>query len=106
VRASSLRVDTRELSLDEVEVVRDRGEVGARQVDLAQRERVFVWHAHGMPEAGCSTVNLIAIYISDSDDRRRRGEETPRPLLCPDELVGNCLSRGPSEPAAGSGGAT
>jgi hypothetical protein len=32
--------------LDEVEVVFDRGEVGAREVDLAQGEWLIVWHAH------------------------------------------------------------
>jgi hypothetical protein len=42
----------RELGLDEVEAVFDREEVGAREVDLAQRERVFIWHTHGMPENG------------------------------------------------------
>jgi class 3 adenylate cyclase len=38
------------LSLDEVEVVGDRVQVAARLVDLAQRERVFAWRTHGMPE--------------------------------------------------------
>jgi hypothetical protein len=33
-------------------VVFDRGEVGAREADLAQREGVLVWHAHIGPEDG------------------------------------------------------
>jgi hypothetical protein len=32
----------------------DRSEVGSRLIGLAQGERVFVWHAHVMPEDGCS----------------------------------------------------
>ena len=38
---------TRELSLDEVDLVFDRGEVGAREADLAQCEGVLVWYALG-----------------------------------------------------------
>jgi hypothetical protein len=32
------------------------GEVGAREVDLAQGEWVLVWHADGMPEEDCQIV--------------------------------------------------
>jgi hypothetical protein len=57
MRANSFRVGIRaSWALKEVEVVGDCGEVGAREVDLSQRERVLVWHAHGIPEVGCSIV--------------------------------------------------
>jgi hypothetical protein len=51
IRTSSHRVGVRvSWSLDEVEVVRDHGEVGAREVDLAQGEGVLVWHELVLPE--------------------------------------------------------
>jgi hypothetical protein len=40
------RRDTRKLSLYKIEFVPDRSEVGARLIDVARCERVFVWHAH------------------------------------------------------------
>jgi hypothetical protein len=40
------RPDTRELSLCKIECVLDRSEVGARLIDVARCERVFIWHAH------------------------------------------------------------
>jgi hypothetical protein len=39
-----LRVGSRELHLQEFEIVGDRVQVAAGLIDLAQRERAFVWH--------------------------------------------------------------
>jgi hypothetical protein len=38
--------DTRELCLYKIEFVPDRSEIGARLIDVARCERVFVWHSH------------------------------------------------------------
>jgi hypothetical protein len=54
VRAISIRVGSRELTTDELEAVVDRGEIGARQVDLAQGEWLFVWH-----DTRCASGRLI-----------------------------------------------
>jgi hypothetical protein len=48
---------TRELSLDEVDLVFDRGEVGAREADLAQCEGVLVWYALGRGRLGERFIN-------------------------------------------------
>ena len=45
------RRQTRQLHLDEVEIVLKSGEVVAGLIDLAQREGI-VWHPPGMPEDG------------------------------------------------------
>jgi hypothetical protein len=51
------RRHSREPLLDEFEIVADRVQVAAGLIDLAQRERAFVWHTHVMPEVGCSIVS-------------------------------------------------
>src|SRR5712671_859554 len=51
VRAISLRVgSSRELALDEFEIVADRIKIRSGLIYLTQRERAFVWHTHVMPE--------------------------------------------------------
>jgi hypothetical protein len=45
-----------ELALDEFEIVGDRVQVAAGLIDLAQRERAFVWHAHVLPESSYAAV--------------------------------------------------
>jgi hypothetical protein len=46
------RRQMRELHLEEIEIVGDRGEILAGLISLAQREMVFIWHAPGMLEDG------------------------------------------------------
>lgn len=58
--------DPGELHLQEIEIVRDRVQVAARLIYLAQREGVFVWHKHGMPEWGCSIVRARCRGLRDA----------------------------------------
>jgi Resolvase, N terminal domain len=43
----------RELVGNEFEMAFDQGEVGTSLIDLPQRQAVFVWHMHVMPEESC-----------------------------------------------------
>ena len=49
----------------EIEIVSEHREVGSRFLDLLQREAVFFWHRHGMPEEGCPVVRAPLISVRD-----------------------------------------
>jgi hypothetical protein len=51
------RRHARELAHHEFELVVDQREIGSSLMGLAQYERVFVWHAHGVAETDDSIIN-------------------------------------------------
>jgi hypothetical protein len=44
------------LAGNEFEMAFDQGEVGSRLIDVSQRDDVFVWHMHVIPEESCGIV--------------------------------------------------
>ena len=60
---------SRQLSLEEFELVTDRGKIGSRLIGLMQCKRVSIWHEHVMPEEGYSIFTL---------GKHRRGRRTCR----------------------------
>ncbi len=94
----------RELVLNEIEVVADRVKIGARLISLSQCQRVFVWHAHVMPEQRysilkaqtspdpcmrilrCLRVRAVQAVVVQATGRERNGSATSSALRLSEPL--------------------
>jgi hypothetical protein len=63
-----------ELAGAEFEIAFNQGEVGSRLIHVSQREDVFVWHVHVMPERGYSIPVVLCARPSGG------GKSSPLPL--------------------------